>query len=207
MVNSNHSVQITFQNREHLNSSLAHSFHLSPWWCCWGVGFSLEADTRFATNCFRTNSCVSCYTGVNSKNKTQVLVETLSDYLWTFGLRIFRGRQVLEFRVELACWFQPDAHYPALIFQCFLSAEVSLLCLILLMRNNEAQRDRNDLSKPAQQVQVGLEPEFRMSSTANLLHPSYRTQHFNSHKLLTLIISQATKETHPESKAKDLLPV
>jgi len=40
-------------------------------------------------NWYRTNSSLSLsyYIGVNGKNKTWALVETLSDNLWTFGLQ------------------------------------------------------------------------------------------------------------------------
>lgn len=150
---------------------------------------------------------LSHYTGVNNKNKNWALVETLSDNLWTFGLQKFQRETSPEIQHSILCQFKPDSHYLALLFQCFLSAEVRLSTLILLMKNNEAQRDRSDLSKPIQQVQVGLEPEFRRSRAASLLHPSYRIGCFNSNQFLTLIIFLMTKETHLKYKVKDLLLV
>lgn len=145
---------------------------------------------------------LSHYIGVNSKNKIWAVMETWSDNLWTFGLQKFQRETSPEIQHWILCQFKAYSHYLALLFQCFRSAEVSLSTLIVLMKNNEAQRHRSDLSKPIQQVQVALEPELRRSSAANLLHPSYRSGCLNCHKSYTYNLSN--DKTHLECKVQDL---
>lgn len=113
--------------------------------------FFLRGDMRSANcirwrNWYRTYSSLSLshYIGVNSKNKTWALVETLPNNLWTFGLQKFQRETSLEIQHWIFCQFKPASHYLAFLFQCLLSAEVSLSTPILLMKNNEARRDRSD---------------------------------------------------------------
>lgn len=211
VVNNNHHAQTILKDRECLNIN-----------CC----ILLVSWRIFLKSCFFLKRwhevsklhmlekliqhqllSLSHYIGVNTKYKTRVLVETLSDNLWTLGLQKLQRETSGEIQHWILCQFKPDSHYQAPFFQCFLSAEVSFSTLILLMKNNEAQRDRSDLSKPIQQALVGLEPEFRRSSAASLFHPSYRISCFNSYKFFTLTIFPMTRETHLEYYIRDLLLV